>query len=259
MPATGEPDLRGKPATLYIVSTPIGNLEDMSFRAVRTLSEVDLIAAEDTRRTKLLLDHYDIHTPMTSYFSYNESRRIPEILAKLSSGTSIAIVSDAGTPGISDPSSRLVSAAIQKKIPIVPVPGATAFLPALVISGLATDRFVFEGFLPVKKGRATLLRNLKLEERTIILYESPHRLVKTLQNLLDTLGDRRVSVSRELTKKFEEVFRNTLSSAVEYFTENGGRGEFVLVIEGARRGRGTRSLSEGETECPTKVAQDHRV
>ncbi|HUL44288.1 MAG TPA: 16S rRNA (cytidine(1402)-2'-O)-methyltransferase [Bacteroidota bacterium] len=228
--------------TLYIVSTPIGNLGDISFRAVKILSTVDLIAAEDTRTTGILLSHCDIHKPLVSNYSYNEVRRVPELIEKLKKGISIAVVSDAGTPGISDPSVRVIRAAIAAEIPVVAIPGATAFLPALVTSGLPVDRFVFEGFLPVKKGRKTLLEKLKSEERTIILYESPHRLLKTLQALLDAIGDRKISVSREITKKFEETFRGRVSAAIAHFTKTTVRGEFVLVIDGCR------NSGEGEPE-----------
>ena len=218
--------------TLYIVSTPIGNLEDISYRAVHVLANVDLIAAEDTRTTKILLNHYTIQKQLVSYFSYNETRRIPDLISRLKSGDSIAVVSDAGTPGISDPAFRIIRAALDERIPVIAVPGASAFLPALVTSGFPTDRFVYEGFLPIKKGRSTLLNQLKSEERTIILYESPHRLLKTLNNLLETFGDRNISVSREITKKFEETFRSKISGAIEHFSAQQIRGEFVLVIEG---------------------------
>jgi len=220
--------------TLYIVSTPIGNLEDISFRAIHVLSNVDIVAAEDTRTTKVLLNHYNIQKSLVSYFSYNETRRIPELIARLISGTSIAVVSDAGTPGISDPAFRIIRAALDEKIPVIAVPGASAFLPALVTSGFPIDRFVFEGFLPIKKGRTTLLNQLKSEERTIILYESPHRLLKTLNNLLEAFGDRKISISREITKKFEETFRSTISAAIEHFSTEKIRGEFVLIVEGAQ-------------------------
>ncbi len=218
--------------TLYIVSTPIGNLEDITYRAVKLLAAVDLIAAEDTRTTKVLLNHYDIHTPLVSYYSYNEERRIPELIAKLKSGGSIAVVSDAGTPGISDPAYRIIKRALEEEIAVVSLPGATAFLPALITSGLPIDEFVFEGFLPVKKGRQTMLTSLAHERRTIVLYESPHRLIRTLNDLLNYFGDRDIAIARELTKKFEEIVRGKISFAIQHFTKNKIRGEFVLVVKG---------------------------
>ena len=225
---------QAQPGTLFIVSTPIGNLEDITYRAVKVLSSVDLIAAEDTRKTKILLNHYNISKPLVSYFSYNEVRRVPELVAKLKNGLSIAVVSDAGTPGISDPAFRIIRAALDEHLPVVSIPGATAFLTALVTSGLSTHRFVYEGFLPVKKGRTTMLNSLRTEERTIVLYESPHRLMRTLRDLLETLGDREIAVARELTKKFEEIIRGRISFAIQHFERNQIRGEFVLVVEGER-------------------------
>ncbi|HLF14544.1 MAG TPA: 16S rRNA (cytidine(1402)-2'-O)-methyltransferase [Bacteroidota bacterium] len=224
------------PGTLYIVSTPIGNLEDISVRALAVLAGVDLIAAEDTRTTGNLLKHFGIKKPMLSYFSYNEARRVPDLVSKLKEGRAIAVVSDAGTPGISDPAWRLISAAIDADIPIVAIPGPTAFLPALIVSGLPIGSFVFEGFLPVKKGRTARLQELAKEERTIVLYESPHRLLRTLADLKKAFGDRRISVAREITKKFEEVVRGTIPEVIEHFTKTRIRGEFVLVIAG-RGGR----------------------
>ncbi len=221
--------------TLFIVSTPIGNLEDITLRAIKVLSTVDLIAAEDTRKTKILLNHYNISKPLVSYYSYNETRRIPELIAKLKAGSSIAVVSDAGTPGISDPSFRVIREALTEQLPVIAIPGPSAFLPALITSGLPTHRFVYEGFLPVKKGRKTMLEALRSEERTIILYESPHRLQRTLNDLYETFGDRQIAVSRELTKKFEEIIRGNLSFVIQHFQRNTIRGEFVLVIEGKRQ------------------------
>jgi 16S rRNA (cytidine1402-2'-O)-methyltransferase len=234
--ALTEPDIPGSrisAGTLYIVSTPIGNLEDITFRAVNILSGVDLIAAEDTRTTKVLLDHYNIRKPLISYYSYNEARRTPELVAKLKAGHSIALVSDAGTPGISDPAFRIIRASLDENVPVIPVPGASAFLTALTVSGLPIDHFIFEGFLPVKKGRKTKLEQLRTEARTIILYESPHRLLRTLGDLLEFLGDREISVSRELTKKFEETRRGKISSLISHFSSHAIRGEFVLVVAGA--------------------------
>jgi len=220
------------PGTLYIVSTPIGNLEDLSFRAAKILSGVDLIAAEDTRTTSVLLDHYQIRKPLLSYFSHNEARRTPELVAKLRSGLSIAVVSDAGTPGISDPAYRVIRAALDEGIPVIAVPGASALLPALVASGLPMQRFAYEGFIPVKKGRKSFFERLQKEERTIVLYESPHRLLKTLHQLQEALGDRKISVSRELTKKFEETVRGTIAEVITHFSTHPIKGEFVLVIGG---------------------------
>ena len=217
---------------LYIVSTPIGNLGDITYRAVNVLSEVDLIAAEDTRTSRVLLQRYGIRTPMTSFHAHNQAQKTPVLLRRLQAGQKIAVISDAGTPGISDPAHYLVTRALEAGVQVLPIPGAAAFLAALVVSGLPTNRFVFEGFLPAKKGRKKRLAQLAEEERTIVLYESPHRLQKTLRELLDTLGNRRIAVARELTKKFEEVFRSDLQSAVAEFEGRKARGEFVLVIEG---------------------------
>lgn len=218
--------------TLYIVSTPIGNLEDITYRAVKVLGAVDLIAAEDTRKTRILLDHYGISKPMLSYFSYNEKQRTPQLIQQLKDGKSIALVSDAGTPGISDPAHRIVVAALAESIPIIPIPGASAFLSALIVSGLPTHGFVFEGFLPVKKGRKTKLEELKNERRTIILYESPHRIMKTLTEIGTTFGERQVVVARELTKKFEEIVRGSLSSVLKEIASKPARGEYVLLVAG---------------------------
>lgn len=220
------------PGTLYIVATPIGNLQDISHRAIEILRTVSVIAAEDTRTTRILLEHYGITTPTVSYHSHNEVRRVPQLLERLSDGGSVAVVSDAGTPGISDPAGVVVRAALEKKIPVVPIPGATAFVAALIASGLRTDRFVFEGFLPVKKGRKTRLTMLAHEPRTIVFYESPHRVHRTVRELLEAMGDRRMAMGRELTKKFEEFFRGTLSEALSHIETKAPRGEYVLVIAG---------------------------
>ncbi len=220
------------PGTLYVVSTPIGNLEDITYRAVRILSSVDLIAAEDTRKTKILLERYNISKPMVSYYSYNERQRAPDLIQKLLGGQSIAVVSDAGTPGISDPAFFLVRAAIEKGIPIVPIPGPTAFTAALVVSGIPADRFIFEGFLPQKKGRKTKLEALRLEPRTIILYESPHRVVKTLTEISTHWGTRQVVVARELTKKFEEITRGSVENVLAVISSKSPKGEYVIVVEG---------------------------
>ena len=218
--------------TLYVVPTPIGNLEDITLRALNVLKGVDVIAAEDTRTTKFLLDHYGIQKPLLSFYSHNEQVRVPQIIQKLKSGDSVALVSDAGTPGISDPAHSIIAASIENSINIIPLPGATAFVPALVVSGFSTHEFVFEGFLPHKKGRRTKLERLKDEERTIILYESVHRIQKTLQEVLEYFGDRNVVVVRELTKKFEEITRGKVSAVLQEFASRIMKGEFVLVIEG---------------------------
>lgn len=218
--------------TLYLVATPIGNLEDITHRALKVLSSVDLIAAEDTRKTKILLDHYSISKPMVSYFSYNERHRTPQLIEKLRGGQSIALVSDAGTPGISDPAFHIVQSCLASGISVVPIPGPSAFVSALIVSGLPTDRFVFEGFLPQKKGRKTKLGILSTEPRTVVLYESPHRVLKTLEEIRTFFGERNVVVARELTKKFEEIVRGPISSVLLELNRKQTRGEYVLVIEG---------------------------
>ncbi len=224
-----------QPGTLYIVSTPIGNLDDITHRAVKILSAADLIAAEDTRTTKVLLDHYGISKPMLSYFSHNEVQRAPQLIQRLREGQTVALVSDAGTPGISDPAYAVVRLALENGFPVVPIPGPSALLAALVTSGLPMDRFVFEGFLPLKKGRKTKLEMLKQEHRTIVLYESPHRILKTLGELHDFFGERFICVARELTKKFEEVVRGPITTVCETLSAREPRGEYVIVIEGARK------------------------
>ncbi len=216
--------------TMYIVATPIGNLDDISYRAVRILSDVDLIAAEDTRTTKILLDHFHIQKQLISYHNFNERQRSAQLVQKLKSGTSIALVSDAGTPGISDPAYRVVHDAIRENIPVIPVPGASAFLAALVVSGMPMEKFVYEGFLPHKKGRKTRLEQLATEDRTILLYESPHRLLRTLRDMLSVLGDRDIVIARELTKKFEEVLRGKTSELLSRISSRSLKGEFVIVI-----------------------------
>jgi len=221
-------------ATLYIVPTPIGNLEDITYRAVKILAGVDLIAAEDTRTTKVLLDAYKIQRPLMSFYSQNESVRVPQILGRLKEGLSVALVSDAGTPGISDPAYSIITACIGEGIRIVPLPGPTAFVPVLVASGFPTHSFAFEGFLPHKKGRATKLGELKDEARTIVLYESPHRILKTLDDLKNALGDREAVVGREMTKKFEEILRGSLSSIHATLCAKAIKGEFVIVLAGSQ-------------------------
>ena len=221
--------------TLYVVSTPIGNLRDVTFRAVEVLQAVDVIAAEDTRHSRRLLDAYGIKTPLLSYHDHNKERRAPELVARLQGGESVAVISDAGTPGISDPAFYLVRLCAQAGVPVSPVPGPTAFVAALVVSALPTDRFVFEGFLPAKKGRRKRLEELVDEPRTIVLYESPHRLLKTLRDLYEHLGDRRAVVVRELTKIHEEVLRGTLAELIQKAEARKLRGEMVLVVEGRTR------------------------
>ena len=222
--------------TLYLCATPIGNLEDMTFRAVRTLKEADLIAAEDTRNSIKLLNHFEIKTPMTSYHEYNKIEKGKKLTGLLLEGKNIALITDAGTPGISDPGEELVKMCHEAGVAVTAVPGAAACITALTISGLPTRRFAFEAFLPSdKKERKEVLKDLENETRTIVLYEAPHRLVKTLEELNETLGNRKISVCRELTKKHETVFASTLEEACAYYTANGPRGECVLVIEGKSR------------------------
>ncbi|MEM8599785.1 MAG: 16S rRNA (cytidine(1402)-2'-O)-methyltransferase [Bacteroidota bacterium] len=220
---------------LTLVPTPIGHLEDLTFRALRTLNEADLIACEDTRTSGVLLAHYGVETPTTSFHAHNEHQKTPRLVAQMEAGTHVALISDAGTPGISDPGFLLVRACHAADIPVVALPGPTAFVPALVASGLPSDRFVFEGFLPQKKGRQTRIQALADEPRTLVLYESPHRLVKALGQLADVLGaDRPAAVGRELTKTFEEVRRGTLAELAEHYgSQPKVRGEIVLVVGGA--------------------------
>jgi 16S rRNA (cytidine1402-2'-O)-methyltransferase len=217
---------------LYIVPTPIGNLEDITLRAIRILKEVHLVLAEDTRTTRKLFSHYQIETPLQSYHIFNEHRKTDELAGRILSGDIVALVSDAGTPSISDPGFMLVRACLERNIPVECLPGPTALIPALVNSGFPSDRFCFEGFLPHKKGRKTKIGELASEKRTIILYESPHRILKTLQELLQAMGDkRRCCVSRELTKIHEENIRGTFAEAIVHFNTHTPRGEIVLVIE----------------------------
>ena len=222
--------------TLYLCATPIGNLEDMTFRAVRILKEVDVIAAEDTRNSVKLLNHFDIHTPMTSYHEFNKIDKGQYLVKRLLEGENIALITDAGMPGISDPGEELVRMCRDVGVPVTAVPGACACVTALVISGRPTRRFCFEAFLPTdKKERRAVLEELKTETRTSIIYEAPHRLVKTLQELLNELGDRKITVCKELTKKHETGFETTLKEAVPYYEQNEPRGEYVLVLEGCSR------------------------
>lgn len=221
---------------LYLCATPIGNLEDMTFRVIRTLKEVDLIAAEDTRNSIKLLNHFEIQTPMTSYHEYNKIEKGRKLVEKLQSGMNIALITDAGTPGISDPGEELVKMCYEAGIEVTSLPGAAACVTALTLSGLSTRRFAFEAFLPSdKKEKQEVLKELIDETRTIILYEAPHRLIRTLQELLEHLGNRKVTVCRELTKKHETAFATTLEEAVAYYEANEPKGECVLVVEGKSR------------------------
>jgi|TARA_B100001964_G_scaffold242671_1_gene318140 16S rRNA (cytidine1402-2'-O)-methyltransferase len=215
---------------LYIVSTPIGNLEDITFRAIRILKDSSLIAAEDTRRSKVLLSHYNISTPTISYYEHNRYTRIPKLIDHLIDGKDIALITDAGTPGISDPAYRLIRAAINSDCRVESIPGASASLAALVASGLPTDRFIFEGFLPHKKGRKGKLEKVKDIDATIIFYESPNRLVRTLKDILEHIGDRPIAIGRELSKKFEEIMRGRVSDILSHYNTNKPKGEFVIVI-----------------------------
>ncbi len=222
--------------TLYLVATPIGNLEDITYRAVRVLNEVDIIAAEDTRQTIKLLNHLGIKKPMTSYFEHNKVVKGDILIKALQEGKNIALVSDAGSPGISDPGEDIVKQAIENGISVTMIPGAVAATTALVLSGLSTSRFVFEGFLPMnKRQRKERMAFLKEEVRTIILYEAPHKLLYTLKDIFEVLGDRKIATARELTKKFEEVKRQTVSSAISFYEIEKPKGEFVLIIEGANQ------------------------
>jgi 16S rRNA (cytidine1402-2'-O)-methyltransferase len=219
---------------LYIVATPIGNLEDITLRAIRVLKEVDLIAAEDTRHTRHLLDRYQIGTQLTSYHDHNKEEKAPVLVARMLEGKSVALVSDAGTPGISDPGYFLINLAVDRKVPVVPVPGATAAIAALSISGLPTDSFVFEGFLPARHmARLKRLRELAEDERTIIFYEAPHKIIKTLEDLLEVFGDRRAVITRELTKLHEETVRGTLSAILQHVQQGTIKGEFTIIVHGA--------------------------
>jgi len=220
---------------LYLVSTPIGNLDDITLRALKVLKEVDLVAAEDTRHTGILLKHYGLHKSIISYHDFNKERKAPFLIEQLKAGKSVAVTSDAGTPGISDPGYLLVQQAIRESIRVVPIPGASAFLSALVVSGLPTDKFVFEGFLSPKQGkRRKRLEELREEKRTLILYESPHRFAKTLDDISEVLGQRKMVIARELTKKFEEIIRGTPEEIKQSLGERKIKGELVVLIEGKK-------------------------
>lgn len=226
-----------KTGTLYLCATPIGNLEDITYRVLRTLKEVDLIAAEDTRNSIRLLNHFEIKTPMTSYHEYNKIDKAYQLVAKMREGKNIALITDAGTPGISDPGENIVRICYEEGIPVTSLPGAAACITALTMSGLPTRRFAFEAFLPKdKKEHQAVLEELKTETRTIIIYEAPHHLVRTLQELHDTLGgDRRLTICRELTKRHEEKLQMTLADSLSYYEVNEPRGEYVLIIAGRSR------------------------
>jgi 16S rRNA (cytidine1402-2'-O)-methyltransferase len=220
---------------LYIVATPIGNLKDISLRAIQTLKDVDYIACEDTRKTSILLNTYQIKKPLISYYSYNQIKRSEELLNLLKQGKSIALVSEAGTPGISDPGAQLIKLAIENDISVTHIPGPTALIVALSVSGLPTHKFVFEGFLPKKPGaRKKRLTHLAKNDYTVILYESPYRIKKLLDEILETMGDREIAVARELTKKFEEIKRGRVSRLIEHFEKTRPRGEFIIVISGKK-------------------------
>ncbi|MCM1212951.1 MAG: 16S rRNA (cytidine(1402)-2'-O)-methyltransferase [Lachnospiraceae bacterium] len=224
------------PGTLYLCATPIGNLQDMTPRVTDTLRMVDVIAAEDTRNSIKLLNHFDIHTPMTSYHEYNKVEKAKQLVDQLLSGRNIALITDAGTPAISDPGEVLVRMCQENNVPVTSLPGPAACITALTLSGLSTRRFCFEGFLPAeKKERREILEELASESRTMILYEAPHHLVKTLEELYKALGERRITLCRELTKKFETVMPTTLEKALEYYRNEEPRGEYVLVVEGRSR------------------------
>ena len=233
--------------TLYIVPTPVGNMEDMTMRAIRVLKEADLILAEDTRTSSVLLNHFDIHKPLQAHHKFNEHGTSGGVVERLKGGQTIALVSDAGTPGISDPGFYLVREAVKAGIEVITLPGATAFVPALVSSGLPCDRFCFEGFLPQKKGRQTHLERLKTEERTMIIYESPFRLVKTLEQFCEVFGEsREVSVCREISKVHEESVRGTLREVAQHFTETPPKGEIVIILAGCEAEKPSKPKSNKE-------------
>lgn len=220
-------------STLFLVPTPIGNLKDMTFRAIETLKDSDLILAEDTRNSGILLKHFEIETPMRAYHAHNEHQVTEDLIRQLKEGKVFSLITDAGSPGISDPGYLLAKACVENEIEIIALPGATAFVPALTVSGLVSNEFVFIGFLPVKKGRQTKLNELKEEKRTLIFYESPHKITKTLRDLAEFLGaDRKASLSREITKKFEETLRGTLSELHQISETRNLKGEMVVVVEG---------------------------
>jgi len=243
------------PGTLYLCATPIGNLEDITFRVIRTLKEVDLIAAEDTRHSIKLLNHFEIKTPMTSYHEFNKKEKGPQLIEQLLQGVSIALITDAGTPGISDPGEDLVRLSLEAGIEVTSLPGPAACITALTLSGLSTRRFAFEAFLPPdKKERQQVLKELQSETRTIILYEAPHRLLKTLKELYETLGDRKITIVKEITKKYENVMPVTILKAISYYGEEEAKGEFVLVIEGRPR---EEMIKEEQEQWSSMSLEDH--
>lgn len=243
---------------LYICATPIGNLEDITLRVLRILKEADLIAAEDTRNTIKLLNHFNIKTPMTSYHEYNKVEKAQYLVDQMRGGVTVALVTDAGTPAISDPGEELVRQCYEAGIPLTSLPGPAACVTALTISGLPTRRFCFEAFLPSdKKERKEILKELENETRTIIIYEAPHRLLKTLEELLETLGDRKISICKELTKTFEQVFQMTLKEAVSRFQAEVPRGEQVLVISGRRREEIREKAEQAWKDMPLEAHMDH--
>lgn len=229
---------------LIVVPTPVGNLQDITLRAIETLKQATLILAEDTRTTGFLLKHLGISCPMQSYHKFNEYARVAQLIDRISHEACTVLVSDAGTPGISDPGHILIQACIEAGIKISCLPGPTAFVPAIVMSGFATDRFCFEGFLPHKKGRQTKLLSFKNEERTIILYESPHRIIKTLEQILELIGNRNVAIVREISKIFEETIRGDVTSVLEICKKKTLKGEIVLIIEGTQTGNKSKKISE---------------
>lgn len=241
--------------TLYLCATPIGNLEDMTLRVLRTLKEVDLIAAEDTRNSIKLLNHFDIHTPMTSYHEFNKIEKAHQLVEQLLDGKNIALITDAGTPGISDPGEELVKIAYEAGVKVTSLPGASAVVTALTLAGLSTRRFAFEAFLPKdKKLRKAVLEEMNRETRTLVMYEAPHHLKATLKELLSALGDRKITLCRELTKKFEEADRTSISEAIAYYEMHDPRGEYVLVIEGRDR----KELEQEEQQAWEKMSlQEH--
>ena len=246
------------PGTLYLCATPIGNLEDMTFRVIRTLKEVDMIAAEDTRNSIKLLNHFEIKTPMTSYHEYNKIEKGHKLVQMLLEGKNLALITDAGTPGISDPGEELVQMCYEAGVPVTSLPGAAACITALTLSGLSTRRFAFEAFLPSdKKERQQVLEELKNDTRTVICYEAPHRLVKTLKELLEALGDRRITICRELTKKHETAWQTHIAEASEYYQENAPKGECVLVIEGRSREELKAEEQEQWEQMPLEAHMEH--
>jgi len=235
---------------LYICGTPIGNLEDITIRALRILKEVKLIAAEDTRHTKKLLNHYQINTKVTSYHEYNKFKKAPYLVEILKNGQDIALVSDAGMPGISDPGYVLINLALNNNIKIIPIPGVSALITALVVSGLPTDKFVFEGFLPRKiKERKRYFQSIKNEERTIIFYEPPHRLKRALKDMLEILGDRKIVIARELTKKYEEIIRGKLTPVLSEINTKEIKGEITLIVQGGIKEKGNDTIDFLKDEC----------